>query len=168
MAKDDVVLPPGLAPEGKDDDDTREDAVVLFDIDVSSGSAPIDLYGGGSGGDEGATATGTPVASNSSSPSVAGTSSVGKRKSIVWIDFDEVYETVNGRQICTKATCKMCKHTLSARSSAGTGHLKRHQKSYWQKLIKLLGFSLGLLTILVILCITGTINLMLLDLSCVD
>ena len=27
----------------------------------------------------------------------------------------------------------MCKHTLSARSNAGTGHLKRHQKSYRQK-----------------------------------
>jgi hypothetical protein len=28
----------------------------------------------------------------------------------------------------------MCKHTLSARSNAGTGHLKRHQKSCRQKL----------------------------------
>jgi len=40
---------------------------------------------------------------------------------------------VNGRKICTKATCKMCKYTLSARSNAGTGHLKRHQKSCRQK-----------------------------------
>ena len=51
----------------------------------------------------------------------------------MWADFDEIYETVNGRKICTKATCKMCKHTLSARSNVGTGHLKRHQKSYRQK-----------------------------------
>ena len=29
MAEDDVVLPPGLAPEGNDDD-THEDAVALF------------------------------------------------------------------------------------------------------------------------------------------
>jgi hypothetical protein len=34
-----------------------------------------------------------------------------------------------------------------------------------RKLIKLLGFSLGLLTILMVLCITRTINLMLLDLN---
>jgi len=114
---------------GEDNDDTREDVVALFDIDIGSGSAPIDLDGDGGDDDEGATTTGTPVASNSSSPSVAGTSSIGKRKS----DFDKVYETGNGRQIYTKATCKMCKHTLSARSSADTGHLKRHQKSCRQK-----------------------------------
>ena len=126
----------GLAP--KDDNDTGEDAVALFGIDVGSGSAPIDLNGDDSGGDEGATATGTPVCSNSSTPSVAGTGTssgiaVGKRKSTVWAYFDEIYETVNGRKICTKATCKMCKHTLSARSNAGARHLKRHQKSCRQK-----------------------------------
>ena len=108
----------GLAPE--DDDDTQEDAAALFGLD--------------GGGGEGATATGIPVCCNSSTPSVAGTGTssrhgVGKRKSAMWADFDEIYETVNGRQICTKATCKMCKHTLSARSNAGTRHLKRHQKS---------------------------------------
>ena len=54
---------------------------------------------------------------------------VGKRKTVVWADFDKIYETMNDRKICTKVTCKMCKHTLSARSNAGTGHLKRHQKS---------------------------------------
>ena len=40
---------------------------------------------------------------------------------------------MNGVKICTKATCKMCKSTLSARSSVGAGHLKRHQKSCKQK-----------------------------------
>jgi hypothetical protein len=105
----------------------------LFGIDVSSGFAPIDLDGGGS---EGVTATGTPIGSTNSAPSVAaGTSSgvVGKCKSTVWADFDEIFETVNGREICTEATCKMCKHTLSAGSNAGTGHLMRHQKSCKQK-----------------------------------
>ena len=48
-------------------------------------------------------------------------------------DFDDIYETINGVKICTKATYKMCKSTLSARSSAGTGHLKRHKKSGKQK-----------------------------------
>jgi len=36
-----------------------------------------------------------------------------------------------------------------------------------KRLIELLGFSPGLLLILMVLCITGTINLLLLDLSCV-
>jgi hypothetical protein len=137
-ADDDIVWPlignndlvvASLAP--KNDDDAHEDATVLFGIDVSSGSAPIDLDGGGG---EGATATGTPVCSNDSTPFVATTSSgVGKRKSVVWADFYEIFEIVNGREICTKATYKRCKHTLSARSNAGIGHLKRHRKSCRQK-----------------------------------
>jgi hypothetical protein len=60
---------------------------------------------------------------------MANTSKRGKRKSPVWTNFDEVFEEVNGVKICTKAVCKMCKSTLSARSVASTGHLKRHQKS---------------------------------------
>ena len=131
MAEDDGVLPPGLAPEGENDDDTHDDAAVLFSIDLGDGYAPIDLDDGGG---EGATTTRTTVSSTSSTPSVAGTgTSVGKRKSAVWADFDEIHETMNGVKICTKATCKMYKSTLSARSSAGTGHLKRHQKSCKQK-----------------------------------
>ena len=113
---------------------THEDTAALFGNHVGSGSAAlIDLDG--DGGEE-ATATGTPASSNDSALSVAGNSSgvgTGKRKSVVWVDFDEIYETVNGRKICTKTTCKMCKHTLSAISNAGTGHLKRHQKSCRQK-----------------------------------
>ena len=128
MADDDAVLP-GMAPEGEDDDDLREDVAALFGVDLRASQALIDLDGGGG---EGKTTTGTPACSNGSAPSVAGNSSgvgTGKRKSAVWADFDEIYETVNGRKICTKATCKMCKYTLSARSNAGTSHLKRHKKS---------------------------------------
>ena len=125
LTGNDDLIATGLALE--DDDDTHEDTAALFGIDVGGGSAvSIDLDGGGG---EGKTTTGTPACSNGSAPSVAGNSSgvgTGKRKSAVWADFDEIYETVNGRKICTKATCKMCKHTLSARSNAGTGHLKRH------------------------------------------
>ena len=119
LTGNDDQIAAGRAPE--DDNDTHEDADALFGIDV---------------GGEGATTTGTLACSNGSAPSVAGNSSgvgTGKRKSVVWTDFDEIYETVNGRKICTKTICKMCKHTLSARSNAGTGHLKRHQKSCRQK-----------------------------------
>jgi hypothetical protein len=113
MADDDAVLP-GMAPEGEDDDDLREDAAALFGVDLGASQAPIDLDGGGG---EGATTAGTGSNTNSSAPSVSGNSTrVGKRKSPVWADFDEIYEDVNGSRICTKAVCKMCKATLSARS----------------------------------------------------
>ena len=100
---------------------------MLFGVDVSSGSAALINLDGDGG--EGVTTTGTSACSNDSASSVAGNSSgvgTGKRKSAVWAYFDEIYETVNGRKIYTKATCKMCKPTLSARSNVGTGHLKRH------------------------------------------
>ena len=72
----------------------------MFGVDVDSGSAaPIDLDDSGG---EGATVTGTSVCSNGSTPSVAGTGTssrpgVGKPKSAVWANFNEIYETVNGR-----------------------------------------------------------------------
>jgi hypothetical protein len=93
---------------------------------------------------------------------------LGKRKSTVWADFEEIYVEVNGNKIRTTSICGMCKVVLSARSAAGTGHLIRHQKSCRKRLIMLLGFSLGLLLILMVLCITRTIILLWLDLSCAD
>jgi len=127
---DDLIMA-GLLPE--DDDDIRDDAAVLLGIDVGSGSAPIDLDGGdGGGGAEPALstmATGTPVGSNSTD----GTSCLSKRKYGVWVDFDEIYETLNGQKVRTAAICKMCKSRLSVRSAAGTGHLIRHQKSCRKK-----------------------------------
>ena len=86
LTGNDDLIAAGLAPE--DDDNTQEDIAALFGLD--------------GGGGEGAMATGASVCSNSSTPSVAGTGTssgtvVGKRKSAVWADFDEIYETVNGR-----------------------------------------------------------------------
>jgi hypothetical protein len=43
LSSNDDLIATGLAPEN--DDDTREDAVALFGIDVGSGSAPVDLDG---------------------------------------------------------------------------------------------------------------------------
>ena len=126
LTGNDDMITAGLVPE--DDDDIRDNAAAFLGIDVGSGSAPIDLDGGDSGGGA-ATATGTPVGSNSTD----GISYVGKRKSGVWVDFDEIYETVNGQKVRTAAICKMCKSKLSARSSAGTSHLIRHQKSCRKK-----------------------------------
>jgi hypothetical protein len=127
MAKDDGLLPPALAPEGENDDDTRADAAALFGFNLGDGFAaptPIDLDGNGG---EGATTT---VNSNCSVPSVAGNGNTRKCKSPVCADFEEIFEDVNGVKFCTKVVCKMCKSTLSPRSATGTGHLKRHKKSY--------------------------------------
>jgi hypothetical protein len=59
-----------------------------------------------------ATGTGT------GSTNTHGTSHAGKRKSSVWVDFDEVKEG----DVRIATICKMCKTRLSARSAAGTGH----------------------------------------------
>jgi hypothetical protein len=67
------------------------------------------------------------------STSTHGTSSIGKRKSGVWVDFDEICETMNSNSVRIVAICKMCNSRLSARSAAGTGHLLRHQKSCRKK-----------------------------------
>jgi hypothetical protein len=128
MADDDVVYPitGNLAAAGlplEDDDDIREDAAALFSVDLlgTSGAGPA------------ATATGTPVFFNTTGTDDTPTSSLGKRKSGVWVDFNEIYEVVNGNKIQTQAICKMCRATLSARSTAGTGRLIRHQKSCRKK-----------------------------------
>jgi hypothetical protein len=102
-------------------------------LGINLTSAPVDLSsnpadtGGGP-----ATATDTPVGSTRTNGGT-GTSSVGKRKSTVWVDFDEVFKKVNGSNVRIAAICRICKTRLSARSSAGTGHLLRHQKACRKK-----------------------------------
>ena len=128
LTGNDDLIAAGLVLE--DNDDIHDDAAALLGIDVSSGSAPIDLDGGGGAEPApSATATGTPVGSNS----IDDTSCLSKRKSSVWVDFDEIYETVNDQKVRTAAICKMCKSKLFARSSAGIGHLVRRQKSCRKK-----------------------------------
>ena len=107
MADDDIVYPitgnedliaAGLPPER--DDDIRDAAAALFGVDVGSGPTLIDLDGDDAGAM--AMATGTAVASNTNNTDGNGTptsSSVGKRKSVVWADFEEIYEEVNGNKI---------------------------------------------------------------------
>jgi hypothetical protein len=76
---------------------------------------------------------------------------------------------VNGSNVRTAAICRMCKTRLSARSSDGSGHLLRHhtRKLVGRRLIMLLGFSLSLLSVLMVLCTIGNMILLLLELSCV-
>jgi hypothetical protein len=112
----------------EDDDDIREDAAALLGINVGSGSATIDLDA-----DDGGGGAATTTRTRFGSTSTDGTSSVGKRKYGVWVDFEEICEIVNGNSVRIAAICKMCKSRLSARSAVGTGHLIRHQKSCRKK-----------------------------------
>jgi hypothetical protein len=109
----------GLPHDMEDDDDLTADAEAL-----------LGFSGSGGGWLARPTVTPTPVVSNTNNSDAVDTptSSLGKRKSAVWDDFEPIEEEVNGEMIRTKAICKMCRSNLSARSSAGTGHLIRHQK----------------------------------------
>ncbi|BAH93922.1 Os07g0469700 [Oryza sativa Japonica Group] len=61
------------------------------------------------------------------------TGSKRSRTSGVWQHFDEVAMTgPDGRQV-TFARCRICKNKLSAKSSGGTGHLKRHAEACAKK-----------------------------------
>jgi hypothetical protein len=113
--------------EVEDDDDLREDAAALFGIDASDGLLPIDvdaIDGEGVGGTTTVTRTG------STSTHCTSTASAGKRKSAIWVDFDEIKDANDVR---IAAICKMCKTRLSARFAASTGHLIRHQNSCLKK-----------------------------------
>ena len=100
MVDDDVVYPitsnEDLIAVGLPLEDN--DTTTLFGVDLLvNGSAPIDLDGGGAG--EAVTATGLPVGSNTNGTDDTPTSSVGKRKSGVWVDFEEIYDMENGNKI---------------------------------------------------------------------
>jgi hypothetical protein len=101
----------------ENDDNIREDAAGLFGIDLGDGDGthPIDLD---AGDDDGGVAASTDT---------HGTSSTGGGKliSAVWEDFTKIKEN----NIRVAAICKMCGKRYTSRSAAGTGHLKRHQKS---------------------------------------
>ena len=105
--------------EIEDDDDVREDAAALFGIDVDDNDVPnnnvIDVDAGDGGG-----AAAEPA--GCCSMDTQGTTTSGKRKSSTWDDFKEVKEN----DVRVAAVCNMCGKRLSARSSAGTGHLIRH------------------------------------------
>jgi hypothetical protein len=100
MADDDDVYPltgnddlraVGLVPD--DEDDIQADVAALLGIDLTS--APVDLSSTlGDGGGGPVTAIDTSVGSTSTDGGI-GTSSVGKRKSSVWVDFNEIFDKVN-------------------------------------------------------------------------
>ena len=104
--------------EVEDDDDLRDDAAGLFGIDLGDGNQPIDLDGDdGDGGVE--------VSTNTHGTSTTS----GKKVSAVRDYFHEIKEN----KIRVAAICKHCRARYTARSSAGTGHLRWHMYSCMRK-----------------------------------
>jgi len=105
-----------------DDDDLREDAVVLFGIDLGDGDGsqpdPINLDADGDGGVEASTET-----------HGISTTGTGMNKSAVW----EYFHEINENKVRVAAICKHCRTRYTTRSAAGTGHLRRHMKSCMAK-----------------------------------
>ncbi|BAH92438.1 Os03g0844400 [Oryza sativa Japonica Group] len=79
-----------------------------------------------------------PPAGSEASGTMSGSASTNtgskrSRTSGVWQHFDEVAMTgPDGRHV-TFARCRICKNKLSAKSSGGTGHLKRHAEACAKK-----------------------------------
>jgi hypothetical protein len=114
---------------GDDEDDLASGGEALF----GCSAAPINVDGGDDAGAAGGAGVGTPGLSTMpfSLPSVnTGTSIRLKHvRSSVWNDFKEIFETLStGKKVRVAAKCRQCSHIISGRSSAGTGHLLRHQK----------------------------------------
>jgi len=64
-------------------------------------------------------------------PPVSESQSCGsKRRSPIWDNFDEI---LDDKRVRIAAVCKFCRHRLSAKSAAGTGHLLRHQNACKKK-----------------------------------
>ncbi|WVZ93266.1 LOW QUALITY PROTEIN: hypothetical protein U9M48_039261, partial [Paspalum notatum var. saurae] len=94
----------------------------------SSAAAAIDVDGAGAGA-----RTGTGMRTGSTSPTGTATASTSGNRSRrrgptskVCLDFEEITEIHAGKEVRVSAICLHCKNTLSAKSSSGTGHLRRH------------------------------------------
>ncbi|WVZ93282.1 hypothetical protein U9M48_039277 [Paspalum notatum var. saurae] len=94
----------------------------------SSAAAAIDVDGAGAGA-----RTGTRTRTGSTSPTGTATASTSGNRSRrrgptskVCLDFEEITEIHAGKEVRVSAICLHCKNTLSAKSSSGTGHLRRH------------------------------------------
>jgi len=96
----------------------------------SSADAAIEVAGAGAG-----TGTGTRTGSTSLTGTAAASASGTRTRrrgpsSKVWLDFEEVTEIQGGKEVRVSAICHHCKNTLSAKSSSGTGHLRRHLRCF--------------------------------------
>jgi hypothetical protein len=116
---------------GDDEDDLASGGEALF----GSVAAPINVDGSDDAGAPGAAGAGAPPPPPPPEPPVmpscqfVNTSGVKRSRSPAWNDFDEIFDTLpTGKKVRVTAKCKHCGHVLFGHSSAGTGHLLRHQK----------------------------------------
>jgi len=98
----------------------------------SSADAAIEVDGAGVGtGTRTGTRTGSTSPTGTAAASASGTRPRRKGPSSkVWLDFEEVTEIQGGKEVRVSAICHHCKNTLSAKSSSGTGHLRRHLRCF--------------------------------------
>jgi hypothetical protein len=110
MADDDIFYPTTINKDlmiaswliHEDEDSVCEDVVALFGSNVALINLDVGVAEGGAS-DEGSN-------SNSNGASLA---TIGKRpRSAVWNDYDEVFETINGKTVRSTARCKFCKAEL--------------------------------------------------------
>jgi hypothetical protein len=52
-----------------------------------------------------------------------------KSTSDVWNDFEQLFKDINGKKVRYATKCLYCKSQLTASSTTGTGHLKRHRST---------------------------------------
>lgn len=108
---------------------------------ASSGSTPMadgDSVGGGA-----AVGPDTAIGASASSPvdvddsPTASTAKTARRaratRSDVWKEMEEVKKVVGGKEVRVGAVCNYCKSRLSAPSTGGTGHLRRHIRACKRK-----------------------------------
>jgi hypothetical protein len=80
------------------------------------------------------TGTGTAATPSTATASTASTDTIchkrgRKSTSDVWNDFEQLFKDINGKKVRYAAKCLYCKSQLTASSTAGNGHLKRHRST---------------------------------------
>ena len=112
---------------GDDESDLDADREDLF----GSAAEPIevdDCDGDGDAGDgDAAVAAGDGEAAATAGDGSAAADASGKKKqkltSDAWLDFEKIFEVIDGKQVRTGAKCYHCGHVYTGRSAIGTGHL---------------------------------------------
>jgi hypothetical protein len=133
-------------------------------LDVTSGSTPMvdtDVGGGGVA----AVGPDTTVWALASSPVDVDDSPMVRRVratcSDVWKEMEEVKKVVGGKEVRVGAICNYCKSRLSAPSTGGTGHLRRHIKACKRKALAASPLVLSLICILMVMVMLDVFSTML-------
>jgi hypothetical protein len=77
----------------------------------------------------------------------------------IWLDFEKLFKTVNGKKVKYEAKCLHCFKQYSAFSSGGTGHLTRHRDRCPRRREKTRMSQSQIFLILMVVCVTGSVVL---------